>query len=113
MTTIGQRIRELRKQRNLTQRELAGKIGMNFTYLSKIENDRLDDEQTPREDTLRTIAKALAADVDELLLLARRVPQTIQERIFKHPQLFRKVLSLSDQQLEELLNEIDANSPPE
>ena len=107
MTTVGERIRELRKQNNLTQRELARKIGMNFTYLSKIENDRLDDEQTPREDTLRTIADALSADVDELLLLARRVPLQIQERILEMPTVFRKLVSLSNSQLEELMTRLD------
>ena len=38
---FGQRIRELRQARNLSQRELAGKVGVTFTYISKIENDPL------------------------------------------------------------------------
>ena len=64
MDTIGQRIREIRKSRNLTQRELADRVGINFTYLSRVENDRLDDEQTPREETIQRIAKALHTDPD-------------------------------------------------
>ena len=103
MTTVGQRIREIRKQRNLTQRELAEKVGINFTYLSRVENDRLDDEQTPREETLQKIARALDTDSDELLLLARRIPDTFRTRILAKPGIFRRILKLSDSDLEELL----------
>lgn len=105
MTTIGEKIRDLRKASNLTQRELASQVGMNFTYLSRIENDRLDADQTPREDTIKAIAKALSADVDELLILARRIPESISHRILHNPAIFRKVLALSDKQLEQLLKD--------
>ena len=107
MNTIGQKIRSLRKAQNMTQRDLAKQTGINFTYLSRIENDRLDAEQTPREDTLRTIALALQAEdeLDELLILAKRIPETIKQRILDRPALFRRMLSLSDDQLEKLLEE--------
>lgn len=103
MTTVGQRIRQIRKERNLTQRELAERVGINFTYLSRVENDRLDDDQTPREETLQRIAKALRADPDELLLLARRIPDSYRDRILAKPGIFRRILNLSDHALEELL----------
>ncbi len=38
---FGQRVRVLRKQHNLTQRELAAKLGVSFTYISKVENKKL------------------------------------------------------------------------
>jgi transcriptional regulator with XRE-family HTH domain len=107
VTTIGQRIREIRKSRNLTQRELADRVGINFTYLSRVENDRLDDEQTPREDTLQRIARALDADPDELLLLARRIPDAYRDRILSRPGMFRKLLNLSDTALEELVKQLE------
>lgn len=107
MATVGQRIRELRKSRNLTQRELADRVGINFTYLSRVENDRLDDDQTPREETLQRIAKALDADPDELLLLARRIPDSYRERILSQPGVFRKLLNLSDSALHELMARMD------
>ena len=108
MTTVGQRIREIRKDRNLTQRELAERVGINFTYLSRVENDRLDDEQTPRQDTLQKIATALDTDVDELLLLARRIPDAFRDRILSKPGIFRRILKLSDNALEELLQRLEA-----
>ena len=109
MTTVGQRIREIRKQRNLTQRQLADRVGINFTYLSRVENDRLDDEQTPREDTLQKIARALRTDADELLLLARRIPGTIRDRILEKPAIFRRILKLSDHDLEDMLAQFEAS----
>ncbi|MEO1982167.1 MAG: helix-turn-helix domain-containing protein, partial [Fuerstiella sp.] len=108
MTTVGQRIREIRKQRNLTQRELAERVGINFTYLSRVENDRLDAEQTPREETLQKIAKALRADPDELLLLARRIPDAFRDRILAKPGIFRRILKLSDNALEEMLEGLES-----
>ena len=110
MDTIGQRIREIRKSRNLTQRELADRVGINFTYLSRVENDRLDDEQTPREETIQRIAKALHTDPDELLLLARRIPDAYRDRILARPGVFRKLLNLSDTELEEMLRQIEQQS---
>ncbi len=110
MTTVGQRIREIRKSRNLTQRELADRVGINFTYLSRVENDRLDDEQTPREETLQRIAKALDADPDELLLLARRIPDAYRDRILSRPGVFRKLLNLSDTDLESLVGQLEQQS---
>ncbi len=110
MTTVGQRIREIRKQRNLTQRELADRVGINFTYLSRVENDRLDDEQTPREETLQKIAQALDTDSDELLLLARRIPDAFRTRILAKPGIFRRILNLSDGALEEMLANLEPES---
>jgi hypothetical protein len=72
--------------------------------LSRVENDRLDDEQTPREETLQRIAKcAPRTDPDELLLLARRIPDAYRDRILSKPGVFRKLLNLSDTALEELI----------
>ena len=48
-----------------------GQVGSDFTYLSKIENDRLTATQFPGEETTRKLAKALDADEVELLLLAK------------------------------------------
>ncbi|MCA9084412.1 MAG: helix-turn-helix transcriptional regulator [Planctomycetaceae bacterium] len=110
MTTVGQRIREIRKLRNLTQRELAERVGINFTYLSRVENDRLDADQTPREETLQKIAKALNTDADELLLLARRIPDSFRDRILSKPGIFRRILKLSDSALEDMLSGLESES---
>ena len=74
--TFGERVRDLRKAKNLSQRELADIIDMNFTYLSKIENGKLNFASFPSEETIRKLAKALDADVDKLLLMAKKIPRT-------------------------------------
>ena len=74
--TLGQYIKELRRQRHLTQRQLAEGIGVDFSYLSKIENDRL--EHTPSLKTLQDLAKALQVDELELMELADKVPPVLQ-----------------------------------
>lgn len=38
---LGQRLRTLRHQAQFTQRVAAQKLGIDFTFLSKIENDKL------------------------------------------------------------------------
>ena len=76
MMTLGQRIKELRRQRRLTQRRLAEQVGVDYTYLSKIENDRL--EHTPSIKTLQDLARALEVDELELMELANKVPPILE-----------------------------------
>jgi transcriptional regulator with XRE-family HTH domain len=38
---FGGRLREMRKEKGLTLREVAERAGIDFTYLSKMENDRI------------------------------------------------------------------------
>src|SRR5438477_3627424 len=74
--TLGQRIKQLREEHKLTQRQLAEKVSVDFSYLSKIENDRL--EHTPSLKTLQDLAKALEVDELELMELADKVPTVLQ-----------------------------------
>lgn len=79
--TFGQRIRALRKTKNLTQRELAERVasrlreedrrGFDVTYLSKIENDKLPPPSTM---AIMQLAKELDAESDDLLALAGKAP---------------------------------------
>jgi transcriptional regulator with XRE-family HTH domain len=60
--SIGTRIIQARNQRNMTQRELSARSGIASSYLSRIENRRLE----PRPKTLRRIAEALGVPLSEL-----------------------------------------------
>src|SRR5687768_7141542 len=75
--TFGHRLRELRKAGGFTLRSLADKIGVDFSYLSKIENDRLP--HTPSAETVRAIAAALDADPIELLQRADKLPPELDQ----------------------------------
>src|SRR4051794_27879911 len=72
--SFGQRLRQLRLERRINQRELAARVGIDFTYLSKIENERMS---PPAADTIVKLARALQASTDELLLLAHKRPSDI------------------------------------
>jgi len=107
MPTFGQRLRELRKAKGLSQRALGAMAGVNFTYISKIENEKLDFAQFPSEQLIRFMAAALDADVDELLLLARKIPEPIKQRVIERPDAFRKIASLDDETLNKLLEDLE------
>ena len=104
---FGERVRELRKARNLGQRKLAEMIGVSHTYVSKIENEKLDFSDYPSEKRIRLIAEALDADVDELLTLARKIPDDIKQRVIDHPEVFRKLAQLDDETLKKLLKDLE------
>ena len=105
--TFGERLRELRKAKNLSQRTLADKVDINFTYLSKVESEKLDFAPYPSEELIRKLAKALEADVDELLLLAKKIPTDIRDRVIERPDAFRKIASLDDEALDAVLKDIE------
>ena len=107
MPSLGKRIKTLRKARGLTQRALAAEVGINFTYLSKIENDRLEAGQSPRAKTIKTLAEALGADSDELLILGKRIPDSVKQRFFERPRAFQTIASLDDETLDRLLSKLD------
>ena len=79
METFGQKIRRLRKAKQITQSELADAIGVDFTYISKMENGK--DVRLPSEATIRRLATFLDTDADTLILSAKKVPQNLQETI--------------------------------
>lgn len=58
--TIGERIKEKRKERDLTQRELARLSGVSNNMISYIERDL----RTPSIQTLKRIAKILRCSLD-------------------------------------------------
>jgi transcriptional regulator with XRE-family HTH domain len=107
--TFGQRIKELRKAKGLGQRAVAAEVGINFTYLSKIENDKVDFAAFPSEETIRKLAKVLDADVDELLLMAEKIPDHIRRRVLEKPEEFRMIASLDDKSLDRLVKTIKFN----
>jgi transcriptional regulator with XRE-family HTH domain len=109
--TFGERIRQLRKEKNLSQRDLATKVGVNFTYISKIENEKLDFGDYPSEELIRKLAKALRADADELLILAEKIPEGIKKRVMERPDVFRKLAKLDDERLDKLLENLDDETP--
>ena len=107
---FGQRVRQLRRAKGLTLRDLAPRVGIGFTYLSKVENGRLDFGDYPSEELILRIAVALDADADELLMLAEKIPEAIRLRVIQRPDAFRRLASLDDEALDIVLSAIDGIS---
>jgi len=103
---FGEKVRALRKAKNLGQRALAEACGVSFTYISKIENHRLDFGDYPSEEVIEKIAVALDADATDLLVLAEKIPQPIRRRVLQRPDAFRKLALLDDTALDRLVNQI-------
>jgi transcriptional regulator with XRE-family HTH domain len=74
--TFGMLVRRLRKSKDLTQSKLAGEIGVDESYISKIEADKLS--YTPSEETIRLIAEKLEADPLQMLSLAKKAPEELK-----------------------------------
>lgn len=108
MNRFGERIRELRNAKGYSLRQLAPIVGVGFSYLSKVENGRLDFDGSPSESLIHRLADALDADEDELLLLADKVPESIRNRMRQNPELFRKLALLDRQALQELERSLDS-----
>jgi transcriptional regulator with XRE-family HTH domain len=75
-TPFGDRVKARRNELGLTQRDLASRAGLDYTYLSKIENGRL--EHTPSIRTIQGLARALQLDELELMDLANKVPSAFE-----------------------------------
>lgn len=60
---FGERLKQLRVERNLTQPQLAQLIGIEQSYLSKLENDK----SVPSADIFQAILKAFSIDVGKFL----------------------------------------------
>jgi len=60
---IGEKIKQLRTNKNLTQPQLAEAIGIEQSYLSKLENDK----SVPSADIFQAILKALTINVNNFL----------------------------------------------
>lgn len=92
---------------SLSQRGLGDLVGVSFTYISKVENEKLDFGDYPSEDLIRKLAKALDTDEGELFLLANKIPEDIKKRVMERPDAFRKFARLNDAEIDRLLIEID------
>ncbi len=76
--SFGNALREKRRAAGLTQRELADRAGVDFSYISKLENDRLP---PPAADTVVKLAVVLSCSPEELLALTGKLPSGVQAKL--------------------------------
>ena len=65
----------------MTQRVLANEVGVGTPHISKIEAGR----ENPSDELLRKIADLFDCEFDELLLVARRIPENLLEQLASDP----------------------------
>ncbi len=89
---FGERLREIRKSRNINQRDLAEQVGVDFTYISKIEAGSM---KPPSAEVIHALAQALNTDEDELYCLAGKIPIGLKDALKDNPLLSELVGVLS------------------
>lgn len=72
--TFGTLLRRARIAARLNQQQLADAVGVDISYVSKLENDRL---ASPAAKTIEAMAAALGVPAAEFLAAADKVPSTL------------------------------------
>jgi transcriptional regulator with XRE-family HTH domain len=85
-TTLGRILREKRRSAGISQRRLAELAGLDFSYISKIENGRLP---APAADTLVRLANCIACPPEELLAAAQKLPVGLGATLSSDPAAVR------------------------
>src|SRR2546430_7060957 len=98
-------IRSLRLRNGLSQRQLAGRMSVPRTYVSKIENEKA----TPTLSSLERLARALEATVPDLLSGGERHPQEVISDLMKDPfiaEMLPFVSQLNGMQMSSILTQV-------
>lgn len=75
---LGDIVRKLRLQRNMTIRDLADKTNLSYAYISQIENGK----RTPTVETLNKLADALGVTVQYLIDAPKAEEIVREDRLF-------------------------------
>ena len=102
---FGPALRDRRRAAKLSQRDLAARTGLDFSYISKVENGRVP---PPAADTVVSLCRALAVAPEELLALTGKIPSPVQRTVSSSTAAQRflseaQQMLLTDQEWEQLL----------
>jgi HTH-type transcriptional regulator, competence development regulator len=113
---FGETLKAIRRKKNKTQREIADEIGMDYSYFSRLENERFSSK--PTRDTIDKIADALRCTEEErreLIAAAGRIDEKVEvvARIAtgERPELgelFLAAVQLPPERIEEIVKELRA-----
>ncbi len=85
--TVGQRIKAIRKERKLTQVQLADKANLSRSYLADIERDRYN----PSLSTLESVASALGVQVSAIVGEENLIKKSLQNITLKKKKTLQSV----------------------
>ena len=104
---FGHILKELRKKRGLSIKRLSSHLDVNYSYISKLENNH----SNPSEEFVFKIADLFSYDQEELMLRAGKVPNDLLEILINNPKeaadFLRKKFSENGYPAEEELRKID------
>lgn len=69
--TFSNYLKEARQNKGYSQRDLAALVKVDYTYLSRLENDRV--EYAPSEEIIKLLAHHLELDAEQLIYQAGRI----------------------------------------
>jgi len=95
---FGKLLRDRRRKRGISQRELAEAVGVDFSYISKLENGRLS---PPSAETISRMCQALGIPDAELLAAARKIPTDVGQSVASSPAAVQFLHSAAAMQLSE------------
>ncbi len=109
MKTLGERIRELREEQDLSLRELAKIIGVSAAFMSDVELGR----RHPSDKHMRSIARALDTSLEDLRQFDTRPPlREFRKATLSNPEYgfaFRQMIDrqISSEELLEFIKQRD------
>jgi transcriptional regulator with XRE-family HTH domain len=108
MSTFGEVLREKRRAAGMSQRQLAELAGVDFSYISKLENGRLP---APAADTTARLAACLGCPAEDLFAAARKMPAGMSDTVTGAPAAIRFLqeasrMRLTAEEWERLLGEL-------
>lgn len=94
--TFGTALKELRRSKDVSQRELAEKVGVDFSYISKLENDRLP---PPSADTIMKICNTLELPAEQLLFESGKISPDMTLAISSSPEALKFMFEAKEMNL--------------
>ncbi len=80
--SLGEFLKKLRTDKGYSIKKLSPKLEVNYSYLSKIENDHT----TPSENFIEKMATIFNIDKEELMIRAGKVPEDVIRILQDNPQ---------------------------
>src|SRR5438445_5088373 len=78
MASFGELLKDKRRKAGISQRDLAARARLDFSYISKLENDRIP---PPAADTIVAICRILNIEPVELLAASGKLPGAVQSTV--------------------------------
>lgn len=97
LSLLSKTIRDARKKLDWTQPQLGNAAHIDSSYISKIENNKLD--YPPSRSTIAGLAQALKIDEDQLLLMAGHIPEKLKPLVCRFLLNAENALEIMTEQL--------------